>query len=220
MTTCCSSTRAADKLYVPTDQVHTVRRYTGGETPSLHRMGGGDFEKAKSRVRSAVQEIAQELVVLYRRRLASPGHAFRRGLAVAARGRRGVPVRGDPDQLRAIEEVKADMERPVPMDRLVCGDVGFGKTEIALRAAVQSRAGRQAGRGARADDAAREPARPDVPRAVRQLPRAGRGAVALLVVQGARRRSSRACRAARSTSSSGRIACCRRTSGSRTSACS
>ena len=65
-----------DKRYVPTDQVHTVRRYTGGETPTLHRMGGADFERSKSRVRSAVQEIAEELVALYRIRLASPGYAF------------------------------------------------------------------------------------------------------------------------------------------------
>ena len=130
--------KGADKLYVPTDQVHTVRRYTGGETPSLHRMGGGDFEKAKSRVRAAVQEIAQELVVLYRRRLASPGHAFAEDSPWQREVEEAFPFEETPDQLRAIEEVKADMERPVPMDRLVCGDVGFGKTEVALRAAFKA----------------------------------------------------------------------------------
>ncbi len=109
--------RGADRLYVPTDQVGAVRRYTGGDTPALSRMGGSDWEKTRARVRSAVREIAQELVVLYRRRLATPGHA---------------------DQAQAIADVKADMERPVPMDRLVCGDVGYGKTEVAIRAAFKA----------------------------------------------------------------------------------
>jgi len=130
--------KGADKLYVPTDQVHTVRRYTGGETPTLNRMGGADFEKAKARVRSAAREIAQELVVLYRRRLATPGHAFPPDTPWQREIEEAFPYEETPDQLRAIQEVKADMERPVPMDRLVCGDVGFGKTEIALRAAFKA----------------------------------------------------------------------------------
>jgi transcription-repair coupling factor (superfamily II helicase) len=130
--------KGGDKLYVPTDQVHTVRRYTGGETPTLHRMGGADFEKAKARVRSAVREIAQELVVLYRRRLASPGHPFGPDTPWQREVEEAFPYEETPDQLRAIEEVKADMERPVPMDRLVCGDVGYGKTEIAVRATFKA----------------------------------------------------------------------------------
>jgi transcription-repair coupling factor (superfamily II helicase) len=130
--------KGGDKLYVPTDQVHTVRRYTGGETPTLHRMGGADFEKSKARVRSAVREIAQELVVLYRTRLASPGRAFAPDTPWQREVEDAFPFEETPDQQRAIDEVKVDMERPVPMDRLVCGDVGFGKTEIAVRAAFKA----------------------------------------------------------------------------------
>ncbi|MEX2255574.1 MAG: transcription-repair coupling factor [Acidimicrobiia bacterium] len=130
--------KGGDKLYIPTDQVHTVRRYTGGETPTLHRMGGADFEKSKSRVRAAVREIAQELVVLYRRRLASPGHAFPPDTPWQREIEEAFPYEETPDQERAIVEVKHDMQQPRPMDRLVCGDVGFGKTEIALRAAFKA----------------------------------------------------------------------------------
>ena len=130
--------KSGDKLYVPTDQVHTVRRYTGGETPTLHRMGGADFEKSKSRVRSAVREIAQELVVLYRTRLGSPGRAFGPDTPWQHEIEEAFPFEETPDQQRAIDEVKADMESPIPMDRLVCGDVGFGKTEIAVRAAFKA----------------------------------------------------------------------------------
>jgi transcription-repair coupling factor (superfamily II helicase) len=130
--------KGGDKLYIPTDQVHTVRRYTGGETPTLHRMGGADFEKSKSRVRSAVREIAQELVVLYRTRLASPGRAFPPDTPWQREVEEAFPFEETPDQQRAIDEVKADMEQPIPMDRLVCGDVGFGKTEIAVRAAFKA----------------------------------------------------------------------------------
>ncbi len=130
--------KGGDKLYVPTDQVHTVRRYTGGETPTLHRMGGTDFEKSKARVRSAVRDIAAELVILYRRRLASPGHAFPPDTPWQLEIEEAFPFEETPDQARAIDEVKADMERATPMDRLVCGDVGFGKTEVALRAAFKA----------------------------------------------------------------------------------
>ena len=130
--------RGDDRLYVPTDQVHTVRRYTGGETPTLNRMGGADFEKAKSRVRRAVREIAQELVVLYRRRLATPGRAFGPDTPWQHEVEEAFPFEETPDQVNAIADVKADMERDVPMDRLVCGDVGFGKTEVAVRAAFKA----------------------------------------------------------------------------------
>jgi transcription-repair coupling factor (superfamily II helicase) len=101
--------KAGDKLYIPSDQVASIRRYTGGESPSLSRLGGTDWAKTRAKVKKAVQEIAQELVVLYRRRMAT-----------------------------AIDDVKADMERDVPMDRLVCGDVGYGKTEVAVRAAFKA----------------------------------------------------------------------------------
>ena len=130
--------KGGDKLYVPTEQVQVVRRYTGGETPTLHRMGGADFEKSKARVRSAVREIAQELVVLYRKRLASPGHAFGPDTPWQREIEEAFPFEETPDQAKAIVDVKADMEQPRPMDRLVCGDVGFGKTEVAMRAAFKA----------------------------------------------------------------------------------
>jgi len=130
--------KGGDKLYIPTDQVGTVRRYTGGDSPALSRLGGTDWEKTRARVRRAVQEIAQELVVLYRRRLATRGHAFPPDTPWQREIEEAFPFEETPDQARAIEEVKADMERPVPMDRLVCGDVGYGKTEVAVRAAFKA----------------------------------------------------------------------------------
>ncbi len=130
--------KAGDKLYVPTDQVGTVRRYTGGDTPTLSRMGGTDWERTRARVRKAVREIAQELVVLYRKRLATSGFAFSPDTPWQREIEGVFPYEETPDQLRAINEVKADMERPLPMDRLVCGDVGYGKTEIAVRAAFKA----------------------------------------------------------------------------------
>ncbi len=130
--------KAGDKLYVPTDQVGTVRRYTGGDTPTLSRMGGTDWERTRARVRKAVREIAQELVVLYRTRLATPGFAFSPDTPWQHEIEEAFPYEETPDQLRAVNEVKADMERPLPMDRLVCGDVGYGKTEVAVRAAFKA----------------------------------------------------------------------------------
>jgi transcription-repair coupling factor (superfamily II helicase) len=126
------------KVYVPTDQVGLVRRYTGGETPALNRMGGADFEKQRARVRSAVREIAEELVVLYRQRLATPGRAFGPDTPWQHEVEEAFPFEETPDQMQAIVDVKGDMERPVPMDRLVCGDVGYGKTEVAVRAAFKA----------------------------------------------------------------------------------
>ena len=130
--------RGDDKLYVPSDQIDAVRHYTGGETPTLHRLGGSDWQRTKSRVRGAVREIAQELVVLYRRRVTTPGHAFAADTPWQHELEEAFPYQETPDQLKAIVDVKDDMEEPVPMDRLVCGDVGFGKTEVAIRAAFKA----------------------------------------------------------------------------------
>jgi transcription-repair coupling factor (superfamily II helicase) len=127
-----------DKLYVPTDQVGLVRRYTGGDSPTLNRMGGSDWQKTRSRVRKAIAEIAADLVALYRRRLATPGRTFGPDTPWQREVEEAFPYEETPDQLKAIEDVKADMERAVPMDRLVCGDVGYGKTEIAVRAAFKA----------------------------------------------------------------------------------
>jgi transcription-repair coupling factor (superfamily II helicase) len=125
--------RGDDRLYVPSDQIDAVRHYTGGESPSLSRLGGSEWQKAKARVRSAVTEIAQELVVLYQTRVHTPGHAFAPDTPWQREFEEAFPYEETPDQLRAIDEVKVDMEAAIPMDRLVCGDVGFGKTEVALR---------------------------------------------------------------------------------------
>jgi transcription-repair coupling factor (superfamily II helicase) len=130
--------RGGDKLYVPSDQIDAVRHYTGGDTPTVNRMGGADWERTKSRVRQAVREVAQELVVLYQRRVTSPGFAFGPDTPWQRELEAAFPYRETPDQLKAIEDVKADMEAPRPMDRLVCGDVGFGKTEVAIRAAFKA----------------------------------------------------------------------------------
>ena len=130
--------RGGDKLYVPSDQVDLLRPYTGGESPNLHRLNGADWQRAKSRVRSAVREIAQELVVLYQKRITAAGHAFPGDTPWQREMEEGFPYNETPDQLKAIEDVKADMEAAAPMDRLVCGDVGFGKTEVAIRAAFKA----------------------------------------------------------------------------------
>ena len=130
--------RSGDKLYVPTDQVGTVRRYTGGDSPSLSRMGGSDWSKTRAKVQSAVREIAAELVILYRKRLATPGFAFSADTPWQRELEDAFPYEETPDQLRAIDDVKADMEATLPMDRLICGDVGFGKTEVALRATFKA----------------------------------------------------------------------------------
>ena len=130
--------RGGDRLYVPSDQIDAVRHYTGGETPTLSRLNGSDWQKTKSKVRSAVAEIAQELVVLYQTRVNSDGTAFAPDTPWQREMEDAFPYRETPDQLTAIAEVKADMEEPVPMDRLVCGDVGFGKTEVAIRAVFKA----------------------------------------------------------------------------------
>ena len=131
---------AADRLYVPVDQVDRVRRYIGaGEgPPALHRLGSGDWERAKARVHRAVQEMARELLELYAAREIAPGHAFSPDAPWQAELEASFPYLETPDQARAVAEVKRDMEERRPMDRLVCGDVGYGKTEVALRAAFKA----------------------------------------------------------------------------------
>lgn len=125
--------RGTDRLLLPSDQIDAIRHYTGGDSPTLSKMGGADWQKAKSKAKSAVAEVAQELVLLYQQRVSTPGHAFSPDTPWQAELEQGFPYQETPDQLKAIEEVKGDMERALPMDRLICGDVGFGKTEVALR---------------------------------------------------------------------------------------
>ncbi|WP_129842203.1 transcription-repair coupling factor [Streptomyces sp. RFCAC02] len=127
-----------DRLFVPTDQLDQVTKYVGGEAPSLHRLGGADWTKTKARARKAVKEIAADLIKLYSARMAAPGHAFGSDTPWQRELEDAFPWAETPDQLTTIAEVKGDMERSVPMDRLICGDVGYGKTEIAVRAAFKA----------------------------------------------------------------------------------
>ncbi len=127
-----------DKLYVPSDQLGVVAKYIGGEAPRVHRLGTNDWPKAKARVRRAVRDMAGELVRLYSARMSAPGHAFGPDTPWQHELEEAFPHEETADQLGAIEEVKRDMEEPKPMDRLICGDVGYGKTEIAVRAAFKA----------------------------------------------------------------------------------
>ena len=127
-----------DRLYAPTDALDQVTRYVGGENPTLDRMGGSDWAKRKGRARKAVKEIAAELIRFYSARTAAPGYAFGPDTPWQRELEEAFPYVETPDQLRTIDEVKADMELPIPMDRLICGDVGYGKTEIAVRAVFKA----------------------------------------------------------------------------------
>ncbi|MFI9310337.1 transcription-repair coupling factor [Streptomyces triculaminicus] len=127
-----------DRLYIPTDQLEQVTKYVGGEAPTLHRLGGADWTKTKARAKKAVKEIAADLIKLYSARMAAPGHVFGPDTPWQRELEDAFPYAETPDQLTTIAEVKEDMEKSVPMDRLVCGDVGYGKTEIAVRAAFKA----------------------------------------------------------------------------------
>ncbi|WP_030892410.1 transcription-repair coupling factor [Streptomyces sp. NRRL F-5053] len=127
-----------DRLFVPTDQLEQITKYVGGEQPTLHRLGGADWTKTKARAKKAVKEIAADLIKLYSARMAAPGHAFGSDTPWQRELEDAFPYAETPDQLTTIGEVKEDMEKSVPMDRLICGDVGYGKTEIAVRAAFKA----------------------------------------------------------------------------------
>ena len=130
----------SDRVFVPHDQLERVTRYVGadGSEPTLSRLGGKAWEKVKARARAAVREMAGELIQLYEARQRVEGYAFPENSEWIAELERRFPYRETPDQQRAIDAVYDDMERPRPMDRLICGDVGFGKTEIAMRAAFKA----------------------------------------------------------------------------------
>ncbi len=128
----------ADRLFVPSDSLDQVTRYVGGEAPTLNKLGGSDWAKTKGRARKAVKQIAGELIRLYSARMASPGFAFSPDTPWQRELEDAFVYVETPDQVASIDEVKADMERAVPMDRLICGDVGYGKTEIAVRAAFKA----------------------------------------------------------------------------------
>ncbi|HLY33450.1 MAG TPA: transcription-repair coupling factor, partial [Jatrophihabitantaceae bacterium] len=127
-----------DRLFVPTDSLDQVTKYVGGESPSLNRLGGADWAKTKGRARKAVKEIAAQLIRLYSARMATKGHAFAPDTPWQRELEDAFAYVETPDQLGAIDEVKQDMEKPIPMDRIICGDVGYGKTEVAVRAAFKA----------------------------------------------------------------------------------
>ncbi|TXH17726.1 MAG: transcription-repair coupling factor [Mycobacterium sp.] len=128
----------SDRLYVPMDSLDQLSRYVGGTEPTLSRLGGSDWTNTKTKARKAVREIAGELVSLYAKRQSAPGHAFAPDTPWQAEMEDAFGFTETMDQLTAITEVKSDMEKPVPMDRVICGDVGYGKTEIAVRAAFKA----------------------------------------------------------------------------------
>jgi transcription-repair coupling factor (superfamily II helicase) len=128
-----------DRLFVPVENLDRVQKYLGGEgQPTLHRLGTTDWTRARGRARKVVQDVADELLKIYSQREARPGIAFAPDTAWQAELEASFPYEETPDQVAALAEIKADMESDRPMDRLLCGDVGFGKTELALRAAFKA----------------------------------------------------------------------------------
>jgi len=129
-----------DKLYVPVDQVGLLHKYVGNEgvTPKLSAMGGADWKRMKKKATTAITELAEELLRLYANRRVVEGYAFSPDNDLQLEFEESFPFEETPDQLKAIDEIKRDMEKPIPMDRLLCGDVGYGKTEVALRAAFKA----------------------------------------------------------------------------------
>lgn len=129
-----------DKLFVPIDQIDLVQKYVGseGKEPKLYRLGGNDWKKVKSKVQSKVEDIADDLMKLYAEREAAKGYAFSPDTEMQREFEASFPYQETEDQLRCIEEIKQDMEKERPMDRLLCGDVGYGKTEVAIRAAFKA----------------------------------------------------------------------------------
>ncbi|MGI8658717.1 MAG: transcription-repair coupling factor [Candidatus Limnocylindria bacterium] len=128
----------SDKIFLPADQIGRITRYSGGPAPALSKLGGTEWERTKTRVRRAVGDLARELIEIYAARESVPGFAFSADTTWQRELEESFPYTETPDQARSIEEVKADMLRRRPMDRLVVGDVGYGKTEVALRAAFKA----------------------------------------------------------------------------------
>ena len=132
--------QGSDQLYVPVDQIELIQKYVAseGKEPKLYKLGGNDWKRVKSKVNSSVQNIADDLIKLYAEREASKGYAFSPDGDMQREFETSFSYKETEDQLRSIEEIKKDMERERPMDRLLCGDVGYGKTEVAIRAAFKA----------------------------------------------------------------------------------
>src|SRR5699024_10348093 len=129
-----------DKLFVPIEQIDLVQKFVGseGKEPKLYKLGGSEWTKVKRKVQSSVEDIADDLIKLYAEREAQKGHAFSEDTEMQREFEAAFPYQETEDQIRCIEEIKEDMERERPMDRLLCGDVGYGKTEVAIRAAFKA----------------------------------------------------------------------------------
>src|SRR5699024_2297887 len=129
-----------DKLYVPIEQIDLVQKFVGseGKEPKLYKLGGTEWTKVKKIVQSSVENIADDLIQIYAEREAHKGYAISEDTEMQQGFETAFPYQETEDQLRCIEEIKQDMERERPMDRLLCGDVGYGKTEVAIRAAFKA----------------------------------------------------------------------------------
>ena len=129
-----------DKLFIPVDQLNLVQKYSAeeGHRPVLSKLGTNQWAKTKAKVKQSIRDMAVELAKLYAARKARPGHAFPPDTVWQAEMEARFPFDETADQLKAIEDVEGDMERAMPMDRLICGDVGYGKTEVAIRAAFKA----------------------------------------------------------------------------------
>lgn len=132
--------RGDDKLYVPIDKIQLVQKFVGSEgaKPKIHKLGTSDWEKTKAKVKKSVKDIADKLIKIYARREHLPGYAFSKDTIEQHAFENSFPYVETEDQLKAVAEIKADMEQPHPMDRLLIGDVGYGKTEVAMRAAFKA----------------------------------------------------------------------------------
>ena len=148
-----------DKLYVPVHQADRLSRYVGagdaGIPPAVTRLGTADWQTVKARAKKAVEDIAEDLLILYAEREVVPGYAYSPDSPWQEEMEAAFPFRETSDQIDAIADVKRDMETGRPMDRIIIGDVGYGKTEVAIRAGIQGRDGREAGSRARADHRSR-----------------------------------------------------------------
>ena len=180
-TTSSSSTSDGDRVFVPSDQLHKISRYVGADAgdPPLSKLGGKQWEQQKLRARRAAEALAGELINLYAERKRRAGHAFPRDCEWQLEFEEAFPYRETPDQLDAIEAVRADMEEARPMDRLICGDVGYGKTEVALRAAFKAAEDGKQVMFLVPDDGARPAALRHLQRAAARLPVHDRDGVAL-----------------------------------------
>ena len=201
-----------DKLFVPVERLDLVQKYTGATRPPVDRLGGTSWERAKTRVKKAMRDMAEELLKLYAARKAVPGHAFSPDSHWQQEFEDAFEYELTPDQKTAIADIKRDMESPTPMDRLLCGDVGYGKTEVAMRAAFKAVMDGKQVAVPGADDGAGVSAPEDAQGALRRLSGAHRHGQPLPQQGGAEGGARPISPPARSTSSSARTGCCRRTS--------